>query len=210
LVVHSDSESLIEKIKEMSKWPFYYSNATMDADWDVLQAIVSTLKLFAKAPEVKHVTGHQDRTVEYINLSLPAQLNVDADKLAGTYEYKQHQQPTKAPLIAGNCLQLHSPHRTIASNYRTAIRKIASAQAMKKHIVQANRWTEQVFDSIDWPAHGISIRKNYNRKHFTTKFIHNWLPIGDLISKYKPHYSAKCPSCPHPEEDRDHFLKCPA
>jgi hypothetical protein len=182
----------------------------MDADWDILQAIITTLRLFPKTPAVLHVTGHQDRRTSYANLSLPAQLNVDADKLAGIYEYKARQNPKFAALISGSKVQLHTPEGTIASNYRTAIRKLASYPEMKKHIIHSNRWNSHTFDSIDWPAHGISIRKQYHRKHFITKYVHDWLPVGKLISKYQPKYSAKCPSCPHLEEDRHHFLKCPA
>jgi hypothetical protein len=209
LAVYSDCESLIEKSKEMMKWPFYYTNATMDADWDVLQAIITLLRRFPVTPTLSHVTGHQDRKTAYLDLSLPAQLNVDADKLAGTFMFPPQQDPTKTPLITGNKAQLNTPEGTIASNYRTAIRKIASYPAMRQHISRSNQWTDTTFDTIDWPAHGISIRKQYHRKHFMTKYVHNWLPLGKLISKYKPQYSAKCPSCPHEEEDRSHFLKCP-
>jgi hypothetical protein len=210
LVLHSDCESLILKTNDMMKWPFYYTNAPMDADWDVLQAIITLLRRFSTTPQVLHVTGHQDRKTPYLQLSLPAQLNVDADQLAGIYVYRPQQDPTTTPLITGNKVQLHTPEGTIASNYRSAIRKIASYPAMRKHITHSNRWTAQIFDTIDWPAHGISIRKQYHRKHFITKYVHDWLPLGKLISKYKPHYPSKCPSCPHAEEDRHHFLKCPA
>jgi hypothetical protein len=134
---------------------------------------------------------------------------VDADNLAGTYEYKPHQNAKVTPLIAGCNVQLHTQEGTINSNYWSALRKIASYSSMKKHLISFNKWNEQTFDYIDWPAHGILVRKQYYRKHFMTKYIHDWLPLGTHISQYKPHYTSKCPSCPHPEEDRHHFLTCP-
>ncbi len=63
---------------------------------------------------------------------------------------------------------------------------------------------------MDWDAHGISIRKHYHLKHFITKYLHDWLPVGKLIKRYKEFYTAKCPSCDHEEEDRTHFLLCPS
>ena len=36
-------------------------------------------------PQFQHVKGHQDDQCKYDELSLPAQLNVDADELAGAH-----------------------------------------------------------------------------------------------------------------------------
>lgn len=40
------------------------------------------------------------------------------------------------------------------------------------------------------------------------KLIHEWLPVGHLISKYSPIYQASCPKCNN-YGDFDHFLRCP-
>ena len=86
----------------MVTWAFYYPNATMGADWDVLQAIVTLLQKFDKLPSLLHVKGHQDKDTSYANLSLAAQLNVDADKLAGEYQYPSNLLPETSPLIYGS------------------------------------------------------------------------------------------------------------
>ena len=206
--LHTDSKSVLEKVLEMATWPFYYSNATMAADWDVLQAIVFSLSQFDVKPQLIHVKGHQDDDIEYADLSLAAQLNVDADHLAGSFEYQAHQDPSKTPLIRGNAVNLHSKNGTISSNYRKNIRKMFSYPIMVKYLCERNHWTQTHFDYMDWHSHGISIRKHYSKKHFVTKYIHDWLPLGKLLQHYKPHYSSKCPACDHMCEDRSHFLRC--
>ena len=52
-------------------------------------------------------------------------------------------------------------------------------------------------------------RKNYNHKHFITKLVYDILPLGNLLVKYDPTDSPKCPDCSFPMEDRVHFLTCP-
>ena len=208
LYVHSDSESVLKKLDEIRSWSYSFQHATMCADWDVLQAIIALLETFDNKIILIHVKGHQDDTKQYHELSLEAQLNVDADKLASEFSYKPRDDPGRVPLTKGSKILLHSKDGTITSNYRKNIRKLASYPIMKKHICKKENWSDQEFDMIDWKLHGLCVRKNYNRKHFTVKFIHDWLPLGSLVSYYKGNYSTKCPSCDHEFENRDHFLLC--
>jgi hypothetical protein len=62
---------------------------------------------------------------------------------------------------------------------------------------------------IDWSAHETAIRRNLPRRVHLTKLIHDILPTNDNVGKWKENRSEKCPSCPHPSEDRDHVLRCP-
>ena len=54
-------------------------------DWDVVQAIVQTHQSFAITSTYQHVKGHQDKDIPVAELSLLAQLNVEADKYAGEF-----------------------------------------------------------------------------------------------------------------------------
>ena len=99
----------------MLQWAHYYQSATMDADWDVLQAIITILRGFETPPAIEHVRGHQDDKTAYQDLDLPAQLNVDADELAGGYKYNPDQNPKYVPLIAGSVVALHTKNGTIVS-----------------------------------------------------------------------------------------------
>jgi hypothetical protein len=208
LRIHSDSKSVIEQALKMLAYPFYFANMTLTADWDVIQAIVSTMKQFQTPPPLDHVYGHQDKNTDVASLPLPAQLNVEADALAGLYRYNQQQNHTRVPRIAGNTVQLNLPCGTISSKLKQAVRKHASLPITRQAIMKSNKWTLSEFDSIAWEIHGTCFRKHYPKKHFFVKYLHDWLPLGAQISKYKPHYLAKCPSCDHELEDRNHFLRC--
>jgi hypothetical protein len=206
LHIHTDSESCLKQLQKMLAYPFYFPNLTMSSDWDVLQAIIATMRSFNNKPTLSHVTGHQDRTIAFDNLSLPAQLNVEADDLAGCYVYDPNTNPSRVPRISGNTVQVHIPKGTITSRLKSVIRRQASEPAMRDHLCNRNGWNKNEFQLIDWPTHGICIRKQFKLKRFFVKFLHDWLPVGAQVAKYKQDLSAKCPSCPHDQEDQDHFL----
>ena len=44
--LHSDSESMLNKLKNMRGWAYYYPNATMEAEWDIIQAMITTTNQF--------------------------------------------------------------------------------------------------------------------------------------------------------------------
>jgi hypothetical protein len=49
--------------------------------------MVQTLKAMQIKPTLEHVKGHQDDHTTYVDLSLDAQLNVDAEVAAGFYQH---------------------------------------------------------------------------------------------------------------------------
>ncbi len=159
---------------------------------------------------MQHVRGHQDDDTAYVDLPLPAQLNVDADLLASEYEFKMSQCPTRVPLITGNTVQLHHRGRTITSNLKRTVRRLATEPALINYIEKKNSWDNGEFSLVDWDSHGVSLQKHYHIKHFIVKFVHDWLPVGKLIARYGQFFQAKCPSCDYAEEDRSHFLLCPS
>ena len=139
---------------------------------------------------------------------MPAQLNVDADELAGGYKYNTDQDPKYAPLIAGSVVALHTKNGTIVSRYKKNLQRLFMQRPIIDYINKCNEWKDE-FHLVDWVSHGISLRKNYDMKHFLVKYVHNWLPVGCLVSRYATHYPASCPSCKCEVENRHHMLRCP-
>jgi hypothetical protein len=135
-------------------------------------------------------------------------LNVDADHIASDYHYLPNDDPEKVPLIAGCGAQLHINNKTITSNYSQIIRRAISFPALQSKIISKEKWTMSEFNFIDWTIHGIALRKTYQRKQFLTKLIHDCLPVGARIIKYRPTFDHHCPSCNIPMETRLHFLRC--
>ena len=106
------------------QWPHFYSTATLMPDWDVIQAIIRILKTFPTKPTLSHVPGHQDTKKAYNQLKLEAQLNINADKLAGIYQYPIKISQTKSPMIKGTVVQINHNNLTITSKLKKEYLKI--------------------------------------------------------------------------------------
>jgi hypothetical protein len=52
----------------------------------------------------------------------------------------------------------------------------------------------------------MAIRHLFHHCVHLTKLRHDILPTNDNASHWKSNSIKKCPSCPHPREDRDHVL----
>ena len=207
-IIYTDSAILIEKLGEIRKWLYFFPSTTMDSDWDVLQQIIFSLRLFPSLPEIRFIQGHQDDNCPYTTLSLPAQLNVDADHLAGSYIPCLDENPTIITTTAGSAVSLHLLSGTITTKYRSAHHKAASMDPIQHYIQTKNKWSDDKFASINWIAHGHSVHRFYHKKQFIVKFVHKWLRLGRLTSKYKKHHLPTCPTCSHEIEDGEHFLHC--
>ena len=180
----------------------------MDPDWDILQQIITSRLFFPLLPILCLVKGHQDADCPYVTLSLPAQLNIDTNHLAGSYAPRPTENPTIVPMIAGTAVSLHLSTRTTTTKYRSALCKAASTDTIQHYIQNKNKWTDAEFVSINWVTDGPSVRRFYHKKQFIIKFVHDWLPLGQLTSKYKKHHLLTCLICTHDIEDSDHFLHC--
>ena len=207
---YTDSLSMIETVRQRLEWQVEYPYSTMDPDWDLHQSIIYTLRQFPSIPPLSHVKAHQDRYHPYETLSLEAQLNVQADRLAGDYCYPSTLSSRFCPLITGTVATLHGPSGTITSNYRSTLRRLSSDPVITEYLQTKHHWSPAVFDSICWDTHGSVIRANFHRRHFLTKYVHNWLPVGTLKQHYATHYTCMCPNCPTIPENRSHFLRCPS
>ena len=170
-IIYTDSASLIEKLGEIRQWPYFFPNTTMDPHWDVLQQILFSLHLFPSLPEIHFVQGHQDEDHPYTTLSLPAQLNVSTDHLAGSYVPHPNENPTIVTMIAGSAISLHLFSGTITTKYRSALHKVASMDPIQ-HYIHTKKWSDDEFSLINWIAHGHSVRNSYHKKQFIVKFVH--------------------------------------
>ena len=151
---YTDSQSLVDTSYLRLEWTVEYPYSTMSADWDIQQSITSTIREFETPPLLLHVKGHQDRFQSIDSLSLPARLNIQADALAGQYQYPSDVSSTISPLITGATANLQRHTGTITNNYRHTLRRFASTPLICQFIKQKNNWTQDNFDSICWEIHG--------------------------------------------------------
>jgi hypothetical protein len=187
-----------------------FPSATLAPDWDVLNESRHSLQDLSFRPTFQHIKGHHHNT-PYHNLPLLAQLNVDADTAAGNFQLQHGCHRPHVPLLPHAGAQLQIDDATITYKYKSFIRNAAHRPPLLQYIQQRNQWTPAiVIQYIDWDAHGLAIRRLFHHHVHLTKLIHDLLPTNnDNESQWKPNRIKKCPSCPHPREDRDHVLRHP-
>ena len=188
-------------------------NETMASEWDLLMEIWTTVHALDSEtrPTFHHVKGHQDEHKPYHQLSLEAQLNVDADTLAEGY-ITAH--PTvdysKAPLLPTAKIQLNLPAGTVTHKLKRTIRLARRAPPLAQKLKKDNNWSDHLFEDINWEASRRALRRLRKAKVQLVKYLNNVIPVGKLVHTYNPKYPAGCPSCEEPIETRDHLYQCPA
>jgi hypothetical protein len=153
----TDNKPLLQRITEYQQYKTYFPNATSNADWDVVQAISTTCAKMHIVFVFGHVKGHQDNKTAYGNLPLEAQLNVDADHKAGSYNQMHPNDDTPVRLIPGTCANLTINANTISSGYKQAIRTAwtaSTAPPLLAKIRERNGWTTHDMSLIHWTALG--------------------------------------------------------
>jgi hypothetical protein len=82
----ADNQDLVTTITKREKNTAPYPNTTLQSDWDLIKEIYTTYQhLNIANVSFKWIKGHQDTDIPYDKLSIPAQFNVDADRLAEEY-----------------------------------------------------------------------------------------------------------------------------
>jgi hypothetical protein len=71
-------------------------------------------------------------------------------------------------------------------------------------------WDSTDFVSIDWVAHGRALPRHDKHRVSTVKYVHNVLPLGNIVHHNNSKYLESCPSCQASVEDREHFGACSA
>jgi predicted aconitase len=112
-----DNEGLVKVVRTLlSRKRQDFVNETIGPEWDAVQAIVQAIREFGTVAMI-HVKGHQDEGNQKTRLSLLARLNIQADKLATSYQRRTNHRGAKVPCIGGNHAQLHTiPPQTASGN----------------------------------------------------------------------------------------------
>ena len=208
-----DNKGLLATIMRLREYTTIFPNITMEAEWDCISQILDTIRaLNSLLPSLDHIKGHQDENTPYEELPLLAQLNCDADAQANSYL-------TTNPLVnhtlvhqfpAGECL-LQLPQGTITRDLKHTCAETRHLPVLTEYICKKSGWaTRDVFEFIDWEAHGHALQRHGKHRTTLVKYLHNILPIGKQVHCYNQKYPPNCPSCHADLEDIDHFWNCPA
>ncbi|KAI2499830.1 hypothetical protein MHU86_14647 [Fragilaria crotonensis] len=173
-IVATDSQSLLDTLSgetsldENHNVPIDldFSRVVLDVlipEWDILIEIQQSLK---RLPGVRleYIKGHQDEESSYENLSLLAQLNVDADRIASEYQELFSSRTPFAIMSPSVGAHLVLRDGTVTSKYSEVIEMEATGQPLIEHLRLRNSWTIPVFDTIDWSPHGTLLKRLKNKQ----------------------------------------------
>jgi hypothetical protein len=179
-------------------------------EWYVLIEIQAAALRVLPSIRLQYVKGYQDRDVEYRQLDQLGQMNVDADKMARTY---QHLHGAVRPFVflfdyAG--AHLIGPKGTITAHHGRTLRRLATTSPVHEYLTNTRyNWPPSTADFINWAAHQGALKKQDKRRIHFTKLVFDILPTTSRANKFDNGHRT-CPSCPHRNEDRDHILRCPS
>ncbi|KAI2503536.1 hypothetical protein MHU86_10918 [Fragilaria crotonensis] len=214
----TDSLSLVETVLGIKRKPSVMEAAVsepepvqlpldpLSPEWDL---IVNIRRLLCEMPglSLEHVRGHQDRRGTYQRLSLLAQLNVDADDLANTFQREYGAIRPLALLTEEAGVHLITPKGTVTTKYKTAIRHQATYGPLLAHLQARNGWNASTTERINWKAHAACLHKRIKRRDHYIKLVQEILPTNHRQHRRDPSRRG-CPVCPCGDEDWDHILRC--
>ena len=136
ITIFTDGEAFLKGYKKFQ----YYSDigATpltqfMCAEWELLNEIHCLLKKLSFTIKFEFVKSHQDKELKCELLELPAQLNVDADKLAEDRRLQTISSPLYAPNLPNTKLQLLIDNCTITKKMASQIEQQYQARISLSH-----------------------------------------------------------------------------
>jgi hypothetical protein len=175
-------------------------------DWDVLIEIQSALQSLPRV-RLQYVAGHQDKKRHYQALDLLGQLNVDADALAGRYNFEYGAQRPFVLMSPQAQAHLLLPDGTVTGRYPKVLLHEASAKPLLEYIRQKNTWNESTLHSINWEAPTTAINRTSLPHTHIVKLFHRILPTHAQANKFDGG-TRRCVLCASINEDYPHILRC--
>jgi hypothetical protein len=155
----TDNQGLLTRLSLSLPYPEPFPNLTLAPNWDVTNEIALGLRTFTTTPTLQHVKGHQDNHAAYSDLSLEAQLNVDADAEAGYFQCMYPAQRPLIPRLPSNHIQLHLDGKVVCSHLKRTIRDAATVPGYLGYISTCFHWPSSVAATIDWQAYTQTIQR---------------------------------------------------
>ena len=109
---------LIKRGREHKEYTESYANTTLRAEYDVTEQIHVTNHANNIIPTYMWVKGHQDKNTPKRFLPLLAQLNIEADELAGQFQLDHSKYAPIVPLLPASPAILAIRGISITSQYK--------------------------------------------------------------------------------------------
>ena len=177
-------------------------------DWDILIEIQHAL-LQLPGLTLQYIKAHQDDDTPYAQLPMFAQLNIDADKLASTFQDQYGSIRPTLLMTPRTQVLLHLPKGSVTGKFTAALRNAYCGPKLLQSLKLKYKWSDATIESVHWEAQGSCLGKRINRSIHYTKLVNDILPTHSWLNKLDKG-NRPCPCCDDLMEDRDHILRCPA
>ena len=187
----------------------------MPLDADLLSIISSSLRVLKRSVRPIWVKAHQDVSISYDRLPLPARLNIDADFLAT--RYRDHGRLRSRSMVdhrQDNGSTLYINGSPVTGHCDDCVRFHVNGYHQRIEIQKTEQWNDAAWDLVDFHTFGNHFRKlrpALQTQHF--KLIHEVLPLGKQRfreASIKIATLKLCPCCKVSDETHHHFLRCTA
>ena len=204
----SDNKELIRRMTDHKQYKEPYPNATLASEYDIIEEIYETCNIYNLDTSYSWVRGHQDKNTAYNDLSLNAQLNVDADWYAGKYQDESGKFLPQCMLLPACPVMLSIRDISVTSDYKNQLIRAYTEPRYIEHLQNKFGWSDAIIGTIAWKSLSLAARR-LNSSVLLTKVCNDLLPTAETLKKYKYQNSDKCVLCDR-IETRDHMIQCKA
>ena len=192
LVCVSDNLELINRMNEHNEYDHPFPNETTKSEYDITEQIFRTTKAYNITAEYVWVRGHQDKDKDCDKLDTYAQLNVQADHLAGDFQDRKGAFRPIVPLLPSCPAMISIRGISITSNiFKQLVRAYTEPRYMGYLQLKYN-WSDTTIQSIAWKSLALAIER-IDRDVLLTKICNNILPTFRQLHRFGMHSSSKCP-----------------
>ena len=137
---------------------------------------------------------------------MKAQLNIDADALAGLFQRDHGKYLPKVQMLPSCPAVLNIRGITITSNFRHQLQRAYVEPQYVAYLQDKFEWSNATAEIVAWKSLSIGIRRT-GRDVLTTKVCNDLMPTAASLKKRKYQLNDQCCLCGK-EETRDHMIRC--
>mmetsp|Transcript_21360 Transcript_21360/g.48164 ORF Transcript_21360/g.48164 Transcript_21360/m.48164 type:complete len:307 (-) Transcript_21360:187-1107(-) len=203
----ADNLELITRLNDHRRYTKPYPNTTLGAEFDLTKQIHLLHTEHQLPSSFRHVKGYQDQTTDYAKLDLPAQLNCDANQLAGRYYYHCDAVFYKHIDLLPSCPEMLTIHKVdVTSQYKKQLMRAYTEPRYMAHHQQRFHWDHTTVSSIAWRVLKIALQR-IHCPTLCTKVCNDLLPTNRILYQWGHLGHHLCPLCSS-KETTEHMIIC--
>ena len=202
----SDNAELIRRCKAHLQYKDPFPNETLRSEYDIIEQIYNTQHEHNIKATFHWVKGHQDNNKNKEDLPLEAQLNIEADELAGEYQEEYGKYRPLVHMLPSCPATLSIQGISVTSNYRKQLIKAYVEPQYIGYLIRRFEWNEEIVNIISWKSLSLAVQR-IQRDVLLTKVCNDLLPTAVTLHKMQYQNNDTCVMC-NQRETRDHIMLC--